>query len=268
MVYGIQNMDKNKYILACDERGTMYLNSSRNIRCFGGFIFPLIQENHLIKQWKLVKQALCNSENVELKWSHFFSGPHLRKGNPLPDEDEDFRKLLAVVALKKLFTECDYLSMINVVVKKKEAFEKYGELFYTLQDDGRYRLKKVVFYGGVLTSFIRYIYQTNGTGEIWMDQLGSRSEEEKVQEHWENIRENQGTKNKHPELYEAQLKIEPKIKFFDSSQSEIIQLADFVMGPISAAGDGDEFFFQKLHEYYTYDEVLRTSTYFLFPSSH
>lgn len=260
-------MDRNKYILACDERGTMYLDSSRNVRCFGGFIFPLVKENHLVQQWKLVKQALCNSENVELKWSHFFSGPHLRKGSPLPDKDEDIRRLLAVVALKKLFDECDYITMINVVVRKEEAFKRHKDHYYTLQDNGRYRLIEAPFYGGVLTTFTRYIYQSNGSGEIWMDQLGSRSEEEKVQEYWKNTRENQGTRDRHPKLSEAQLRIEPKIKFFNSKQSEIIQLADFLMGPISAAGDGDEFFFQRLYEYYTYDKVLKTSTYFLIPSS-
>jgi len=206
--------NKSKYILACDERGTMYLNSSRNARCFGGFIFPNLKINHLIQQWKHIKQVLCDSDRVELKWSHFFSGPHLKKGSPLPDEDEDFQRGLAVIALQEIFTKCDYLTMVNVVVKKKEAFDKHKELLYFLQDDGRYRLKNEIFYGGIFAFFIRYIANTNGIGEIWMDQLSSQSEEDKVQESWEKTRENEGIRKRHLDWYKAGLRIEPKIHFF------------------------------------------------------
>ena len=76
----------------------------------------------------------------------------------------------------------------------------------------------------------------HGCGEIWLDQLGSKKEQERKQDSWSKLRNN-NPNFQHSELIK---KINQRILFFDSKNEPIIQIADFISGAIWAASEGEE----------------------------
>jgi Protein of unknown function (DUF3800) len=100
-----------------------------------------------------------------------------------------------------------------------------------------------------LGQFALFLEQHQGTGQVWFDQLGSRTDEARKQASWSELRDvpwSLVTEN------QAKLqRIAPTIYFFDSKTEPLIQIADFISGVFWAASEGDEqFLMQNIDKYF------------------
>lgn len=234
----------NKCILACDERGTTSLTSSSRTYAIGGFAADERMRDQLIASWNRVKIELCGKSDVELKWSHFFSGHHQTKSNnPLLSKNPEEWREQALWALHKLFSQAKLFPITTVVQKDKLASD-----FFL---DEKQRIDVFQVFSTTVSQFSRYLKENNRMrGEIWFDQLGSRKEEERWQGYFTAFRnaiQKAPPSVKHRKIV---MRIKPEIKFYNSATEPFIQLADFVSGVIWATSEGDDLFFSQLLEKY------------------
>ena len=111
-------MEGEMYILACDERGTVFRFSRSQSWVYGGFIFELENRNILISTWKSIKETLCQNPNQELKWSHFFVDS---ADNPLSNKNNIENQISW--ALQTMFDSKCIVTPISVRVAKDKASE-------------------------------------------------------------------------------------------------------------------------------------------------
>jgi len=234
--------------LACDERGTTRWPSPTKTWSLGGLIFENNERQKLVSIWKRIKIKLCEEENLELKWSHFFSGDHQKRmTNPLIETDMRELRKQAIWALNELFEDTNALPLATYVRKDKST-----DAVFRITQDRRKVLDIRVIWVGVLGQFALFLKEKDSTGEIWFDNLGSKKEQDKKQEDWVRLRDGKWQVNP-----ENQLLLKPiasNFRFFDSKNEPIIQIADFVSGIIWAASEGDEIFLLK-----TLDKFMRQS---------
>lgn len=227
-----------KYILACDERGTIYRNSKSQSWVYGGFIFRLKEKDILVNRWNSIKYSLCGSSDVEMKWSNFF---YKTDESPLQKELDLEGSL--IWALDQIFTTEIKIVPVNMRAVKSELSE---ECFRTTLKGNQaidYEILSVAIYG----QFALFLNIFPGIGEMWFDQLGSDTEQDRKQKAWIELRNNNSNKNNKRMLK----RILPTIKFLDSSIEPIIQIADFISGVIWAASEGDEkYLIHKFESYF------------------
>ena len=227
-----------KYILACDERGTIYRNSKSQSWVYGGFIFRLKDKDILVNRWNSIKYSLCGSSDVEMKWSNFF---YKTEESPLQKELDLEESLFW--ALDQIFSTGINIVPVNMRAVKNELCE---ECFRTTLKGNQvidYEILSVAIYG----QFAMFLNIFPGIGEMWFDQLGSDTEQDRKQKAWIELRNNNSNKNNKRILK----RILPTIKFLDSSKEPIIQIADFISGVIWAASEGDEkYLIQKFESYF------------------
>jgi hypothetical protein len=238
-------MQAKKYIFVCDERGTTRWPSSSKTWALGGFVIELRNRKALISAWEKIKQQLCGDEDCELKWSHFFPGPHQdRVDNPLLSKDPQEWRRQAIWAISELFSVTELLP-INTRVRKDRAS---NDAFLTIED-GKRVLDINYPWSSVLLQFAIFLQRRNARGEVWFDQLGSRQEEARKQADWDRLRN--GPWPVAPENQAIARRIAPTLKFFDSRTEPLVQIADFISGVIWAASEGDEeFLLNSLKEYF------------------
>ncbi len=225
------------YIMACDERGSIYRFSRTQSWIYGGFIFDIKNRMKISNRWDFIKKELCGSFDKELKWSHFFI---INKENPLKTSRNTKDDLCW--ALEILFKEKLIITPISTRVPKDRA----SEVCYKTTKKGNQVLDYEVISVGVFSQFALFLKITKGIGEMWFDQLGSKKEQSRKQKSWDTLRKNIPTQYK-----EEIFRIKPEIKFFDSKNEPIIQVADFVSGVIWAASEGDEEYLMRFfHDYF------------------
>ncbi len=227
-----------KYILACDERGTIFRNSKSQTWVYGGFIFKLKNRDILVNKWNFIKDSLCGSSDVEMKWSHFF---YKTEESPLK-KDIDIEKSL-IWALDQIFTTEAKIIPVNIRAVKNEL----SEVCFRTTPKGNqvldYEILSVAIYG----QFALFLNIFPGIGEMWFDQLGSETEQDRKQKAWIELRNNNDNKDNQRMIK----RILPTIKFLDSNKEPIIQIADFVSGVIWAASEGDEkYLIHKFESYF------------------
>ncbi|MCA9964752.1 MAG: DUF3800 domain-containing protein [Anaerolineales bacterium] len=234
------------YLLVCDERGTKSIKSTRRTFTIGGIALPEEEQTNVLLAWSGIKQNLCGRHDVELKWSHFFSGHHQKSGdNPLLNQDSERCRQDAMWALNDLFESANVFPL-TVIVRKDNVDDSLLELTR--------KGKKIISIRFVLSvllgQFALYLREQDGKkGEIWCDQLGSLQEQNDLKSAFASTFDNLG--NLLPPLLPYVKAVNPHLSFFDSSQKPIIQVADFVSGVIWAAAEGDSWFLRKHLEKYT-----------------
>ncbi len=227
-----------KYILACDERGTINRNSKSQSWVYGGFVFRLKDRDSLVDRWNSVKYTLCGSSEVEMKWSNFF---YKTEESPLKKDINLDESLFW--ALDQMFdTEVKIYPINTRIVKNKLC-----EVSFRTTSKGTqvldYEILSVAIYG----QFALFLRLFPGIGEMWFDQLGSKTEQDRKQKDWIELR-NHNINKKNQRMTK---RILPTIRFFDSRKEPIIQIADFISGVIWAASEGDEeYLIHKFENYF------------------
>lgn len=249
-----------KYIMACDERGTRNWPSSSSTWAFGGFIVKKANIKELSGLWNQIKITLCGTADVELKWSHFFPGRHQNNNtNPLLSNNAgDWRKEL----FSALDTLCslDTFTPVTIISRKNQIEQGNYESYFEKSKKGNLLLQDDFLKVGIYGLFALYLNQVRGKGEIWMDKLGSKKEQNRLQESWVQLRNNPVQKKNNPKYFRMTQRINETIKFLDSSQEPVIQIADFLSGVIWAAAEGDESFLARFEQTYTHSPILGKST--------
>lgn len=245
----LQMKMQQRYILVCDERGTIRWPSRTKTWALGGFIIPWEKQGRLISVWNAIKLRLCGDKTVELKWSHFFEGKHQeRMTNPLLSNNPQEWRKQAKWALSTLFTMKDVLPLTSYVRK-----DVVSDDAFKITKSGKKILNIDVLWVTITGQFALFLKEHNGIGEIWFDQLGSRSEEARKVESWKNLLE--ATQALNPRYQEWVQRISPNLKFFDSRVEPLVQVADFVSGVIWAASEEDEeFLLRTIRKYSDYND--------------
>lgn len=235
-----------KYLLVCDDRGSKSWKSASRIYTLGGFAMAETNRKGLIDVWEDIKYQLCGSCDVELKWSHFFSGRHQNTSeNPLQETDPTKWSDLALSALETLFDRANIFPITCIVRKDPTQPESMSEQ----TRKGVLVLDLKMPLSVLLLQFAWYVGENHGVvGEIWCDQLGSRKEEAHLQgEFTAAITDFTAPRPDDQQLIE---RVNPTIRFLNSKDEPLIQVADFVSGVIWAAAEGDEqYLAARLHDY-------------------
>jgi hypothetical protein len=232
------------YILACDEHGTTRWPSPVKTWTLGGLVVDSRRQRKLASAWSTVKVNLCGTDLCELKWAHFFPGPHQqRSSNPLKARDPEEWRRQATWALGRLL-RVSSVEPFATYVRKDRA----SATVFRITPDGRQVLQTDIFWVGVLGQFATFLQQRRAKGEVWFDQLGSRKEEARWQASWDHMRDGEWPL---PEEHRAALRrISPELLFLDSRVEPLVQVADFISGIVRAASEGDEeFILRYLHRY-------------------
>lgn len=253
---------KSDYILVCDEHGTTRWPSSSKSWTSGGYIVKYSSKELVKTTWAKIKATLCLSPDMELKWSHFFVGRHLSgKVNPLKTNDPIDWHNQAIWAIEKLFSECN-LTAMNTVVRKDRASEAAFIPSGIDRVTHSYKVLDVkTIWIGILGLFSIFLHQENSVGEVWFDQLGSRSEEVKRNEDWQCLRNEPNFMDHENQV--LLLRISPQISFFNSSDQPLVQVADFISGVIWAASEGEEvYLLRSLQRYFPLGSRTNTLLHF------
>lgn len=237
------------FLLVCVDRGTTRWPSTSKTWCIGGYVIPYWKLNQLVRVWKRIKIELTSDPSAELKWSHFFSGPHQESSeNPLISKDPSAWRAQAKWTLDQL-TNVPGLVPMNTRVRKDEASDELFVDFWNEHERRNYRVLDVkTLWVPVLASLALFLRQKRSLAEVWFDRMGSRAEEEMRQASWRELRDGEWKVN--PENQQLLKSISPEIRFFDSRRSELIQVADMISGVIWAASEEDEEFLRSILEKY------------------
>ena len=237
------------HLMICDDRGTRRWPSNSKTWCIGGYIIPYWRAGQLIRTWKSVKDELTSDPSSELKWSHFFAGPHQdRAENPLDSDDPSIWRQQAMWALDQLVGGGGLIP-VNTRVRKDRASDELFRDFWDESEGENYRVLDIdTLWVPILGSLALYLRQTRSVAEVWFDQMGSQKEQERRQKSWLNMRD--GEWKVKPENQLLLKSISPEFRFFDSRHSELVQVADMISGVIWAASEEDEEFLQRILQDY------------------
>lgn len=240
----------NRYIFAVDETGTPGMApGTSNSFVFGGYVARERDLSRVTTTWRRIKQEMCGTSEVELKWKHFFvdaDDPQI--GCPLLAKDPLARRTLAAQALDHLFHRAPIIPCVAVSRK-----DRASDALIVQSRKGKDKLDEEVIWVAPLGSFALFLDIRQARGKVWFDRLGSKKQEERWQADWSEqlqmVRD-----GKHPPQFEDNLRkllvIDERIEFLDSEEHEPIQVADFVCGVIWQAAEGDEAFLARLLDKY------------------
>ena len=221
-----------EHLLVYDEHGNVNWKSSSPFS-IGGFAIARTQVHDLIMCWTAIKNKLCGSNDVELKWRHFFDqaeqSPLLKYHNA---------RLQADYALRHLF-DVGAMFPISTLIQK----ERVDTDFYSrVTKKGRKVVNTMLITAGILGQFALYLQEHHSEGgSIISDKLGSQREESRLQNDIARILEEaKGIRSNSNRLLD---KINPSVSFCDSKEEPLVEIADFVSGPIWSAAQGDDYFF-------------------------
>jgi hypothetical protein len=218
---------------------TFYLSSIWGSLRYGGVIVENKVVSSVVSTWHDVKNELCGATDCELKWSHFFEGSHQESvNNPLLSKDPSEWRKQALWAVDSLISTKAVVP-VNTYVQKDRA----SDSLIRETRRGKQALDTELLSIGPLLQFALYLWQNESEGEVWLDCLGSRNEETRRQELWIEQR------NKNDRTGKLK-RIVRELKFFDSAEEELIQVADVVSGVLWAASEGDDEFLGSLLKKY------------------
>ena len=187
---------------------------------------------------------MCVDEQAELKWSHFFQGPHQSRGtNPLLCEDPKTWREQAAWALGKLYDQPGVLPVTTYLRKDRASPAHFRPGVH-----GGQVLRTDLLWTALFGQFAIFLDWQDASGEVWWDQLGSRKEENGRQAEWDSLRS--ATHPRSPADQRAVNRISPRLRFCDSATEALMQIADFVSGVIWDASEGDEDFLLQLLDQY------------------
>jgi hypothetical protein len=229
------------HLLICDDRGTTRWPSNSKTWCIGGYTIPYWNVSKVVRSWNEIKRNLISDPSKELKWSHFFEGPHQEKfDNPLLSNDPSSWREQAKWVLEQL-TKIQGLVPMNTLVRKDKASDALFIDYWDKTWEKDYRVLDVgTLWVPILGSLALYLRQIGSLAEVWFDRMGSRAEEERRQESWLEMRN--GVWKVKPENQRLLKAISPEMRFFDSSTTGLVQVADVISGVIWAASEEDEDF--------------------------
>lgn len=231
-----------KHILVCDERGTTGFSSKSNTFTIGGFAAIESVRPYLVSTWDRIKTKLCGTKNVELKWSHFFPGPHQQAYNPLLSSNPTQWREQALWALNEIFDDV-HIFPITTIVRKDKV--KGSDLIVTRS--GKDYLDEHRIFAVTIGQFATYLKDHKGKhGEIWFDKKGSAKEEQRWQANLTTLHRTLPQSPMSPENKAFVLRVNSQIKFYDSKAEPLVQVADYVSGLIWAASEGDEYFLKSI----------------------
>lgn len=237
-----------KWILICDDRGTTRWPSRTKTWALGGIVIDSRSQQAVVSAWSSIKRQLCMDPSCELKWSHFFPGPHQERGtNPLISDDPEEWREQASWAIARLF-EVPGIVPLTMYVPKDEACDAVFKRAETMSKEEHRPLDIDTLFVGPIGQFALFLMEHGGTGEIWSDRLGSEAEERRRQHAWQELRGGEWKVNSQSQ--KALKRISRQIKFLDSRTNSLVQVADLVSGPIWAASEGDEIFLLRALDKY------------------
>jgi len=241
-----------KYLFIADEMGTPGISAhTSNTFVFGGFV---IEENEIekgINIWRTIKRTVCDHEKAELKWKHFFVDENdSRFKIPLKIKSKKGRRQLAAFTLKCLFQQTPLKPLIAICRKDRAT-----KAFIVKSRKGKDKIDYDVMWVGPIGMFSTFLALMGGKGELVFDKL-SRNQERDRQDFWSGTLQkvlNREFPKGIQKNFQRLLAIDEKIRFLDSEQNELIQIAEFVCGVIWNAGEGDEAFLAEVQENYGRD---------------
>jgi hypothetical protein len=229
-----------QYIFVADESGNPGINSrTSNTYVFGGYVLPEGQIDVLTALWKRAKFALCDTENVELKWKHFFanSSQQHQRANPIKLDNPEACRLVAVWILQAFFSQTSILPAI--AVSRKDRASKFLRVS---TKRGASKLDDDLIWLGPVAQFAAFLNKNKSTGRLIFDSLNQKQQIKRQLQWSEQLQKikggqvAQGVQSNFRKL----LLISENIEFQDSRTSDLVQIADFVCGVIWNAGQGDE----------------------------
>lgn len=235
-----------KYILACDEHGDENWSSSQRTYTIGGFAIASSDRSNVVAIWNSIKAELCGNASVELKWRHFRPNQdQAPPGSPLLEQDTSKWAGQAVWALGKLLSRTSAFP-ICTVIRKDDVPQT--DLSRTSRK-GNPVLANIQVVPALIGQFALFLEDNAGSsGEIWFDYLGSSKEQIAFSD---NISDLLYRAKKQPNNYQSMIaRIDPNLRFFDSKEEPLIQVADFVSGLIWSAAEGDERYLASVQDYF------------------
>jgi hypothetical protein len=238
-----------KWIFICDDRGTTSWPSPTKTWALGGIVIDHRRRQAVVSAWTSVKRELSMDSSCELKWSHFFPGRHQERGtNPLISHDPQEWREQASWAIARLL-DVPGIVPLTMYVAKDEASDAVFKRAKGMSQQEHRPLDTDMLFLGPIGQFAVFLMEHGGTGEIWFDRLGSEGEERRRQEAWQQLRDGEWKGN--PRYQKVLKRMSRQIKFLDSRANPLVQVADFVSGPIWAASEGDQsFLLRALHKYF------------------
>ena len=230
-------------VLSCDDRGTTSPSSGSGTFTVGGFASFRKDHTPLVRAWSRVKHELCGSDEVELKWSHFFPGHHQDSlSNPLTSTGPSEWRVQALWALEELFRNTSTFPISTIVPK-----ERLGPSLLTKTPKGNDVIDVGLVFAATLGQFALYLKEKRvSAGEVWFDNLGSAIEQQRFQDGLTTFFDSLSSTVVPSRKVELVRRVDPAIRFMDSVTEPVIQIADFVSGVIWAAAEGDSWFLSKL----------------------
>ena len=246
-----------RHILVCDDRGSHRLESAAGTYLLGGFTAPETQSSHIVVTWNNIKRRLCGSDAVELKWRDFFADPTV-ESNPLHLYPSQLtRRTEAILALHELFSQTAIIPLIARTHKPTASDSVY---LTRISSRGNRILDEQPLFTALIGLFANYLHEVRASsGVVWHDRLGSENEHKGRQEEFAALLHYAASPANSvlaPQYRERIEKIEPQLHFFDSATTPVIQVADFVTGPMWAASEGDSVFLQAFPQYYLRHHLL------------
>ena len=230
------------FLFAFDERGTKSYNPEKDdYFIYGGYGIRTSKINQLKENWQRCKIGLCGSSKIELKWRDFFS----KKANIYLSEELRNDTQNGAIIYNFFYDRRippNYLFPINLIIHKSQI-QEYG---YIEASTGNLKLNVDTLYM-VLFGLINRLMleEKDNVKSIIFDFLSSDKENQKRIDDYHRILKKMKADGK------WKVKLPQEIRFHDSSISDLIQIADFMSGPIySKFKYGENFLFDTFVNFY------------------
>jgi len=245
-----------RYILAGDEAGNPGISpKTSNTFVYGGYVISEDNVNIAIRAWRKVKDEFCGDESVELKWKHFFIEENHPLPNPLLFSNRIAREQLANIVLDYMLKEAPIMP-VAVYSRKDKATDD----FIIESKKGNRKINDDDVWLMPVAQFATFLNAKNAKGRLCFDKLGSEKQMERRQLSWSNIimaiRNEEYPENALINRRKL-LSIDDTIDFLDSTDEEIIQIADFVCGVIWTAWEVNGSYLERLLNKYGDNATLQ-----------
>lgn len=228
-----------EYTLYIDESGNMGASHNQsNGFVFGGYVINKKDESIAIRTWRELKTELCGSDNVELKWNHFFKS---FPDNPLIAKSTKDKREAGINLATRIFEDIPLIPNLEVIRKNRAS-----EAVFTVSKKGNSKIDLNVLWVAPVGAFAGFLSRRKSVGKIVRDKVSGLAEEQKWQENWTNLRiAVQGQ----PQDKLLSL-IDEEITFVDSANHDLIQIADCICGIIFSASIENEAFLYPVFAYF------------------
>lgn len=233
-----------KYTFYIDESGNIGAGQNQsNGFVFGGYIINKKDEKLAIRIWNKLKVELCGSEEVELKWNHFFTS---HANNPLIATSSLEKKEAGIYLAKHIFEEIPLIPNLKVIRK-----DRASEAVFTKSKKGNSKVDLNTLWVAPIGTFAGFLEREHAIGKVVRDKVSGIAEEYLWQENWRKLR----ASVRGLALEKKLIQIDEEIEFVDSSKNDLIQIADCICGIIFSASIENEAFLKPVFTYF--DEATK-----------